>query len=384
MLEFPEVFWEGRPDPLAGGKKNRVAYFDAVVGNPPFAGKNGVIAGGGAQYLDWLKVVHPGAHGNADLCAHFFRRADHLLGPHGALGLVATNTIGQGDTRTTGLAALVARGGVIYDATVDLTWPAPGAAVTVSVVHMATGSVGKCVEEPVLRAVDAATGRLTARRVAVINSRLAARAERADPVGLRSNDDLSFQGSIVLGLGFTLTPEQRDALVARDERNAELTKPYLGGAEVNRNPDQGFDRYVIDFGDMTLSEAERWPDLIGIVRDKVKPERDKNKREVRRKYWWKFGERAPALYAALADISRCLVTARVTKHLCFSTQPPDSVFSEQLIVIVASARSSFATLQSRVHERWARALGSSMKQDLRYTPSDCFQNFPFPSPDPRT
>ncbi|MCB9703896.1 MAG: hypothetical protein H6711_18515, partial [Myxococcales bacterium] len=123
MLEFPEVFWEGRRDPLAGGKGKSVAYFDAVVGNPPFMGGGQLSGAFGPGYRDWLLALHHGAHGNADLCAHFFRRAALLLGPYGALGLVATNTIGQGDTRTTGLAALVQEGGAIYDATIDLRWP---------------------------------------------------------------------------------------------------------------------------------------------------------------------------------------------------------------------------------------------------------------------
>jgi hypothetical protein len=42
------------------------------------------------------------------------------------------------------------------------------------------------------------------------------------------------------------------------------------------------------------------------------------------------------------------------------------------------SNNSFAVLQSRVHEVWARFFASSMKDDLRYTPSDCFETFPFP------
>lgn len=132
MIELPEVFFFEQADPLEGGEKNRAAYFDAFVGNPPFAGKNGISETGGPGYLEWLQVVHEGAHGNADLSAHFFRRADTLLGAHGTIGLIATNTIGQGDTRSTGLQRLVVdRGYVIYDATRNLPWPEAGAAVTV-------------------------------------------------------------------------------------------------------------------------------------------------------------------------------------------------------------------------------------------------------------
>ena len=54
------------------------------------------------------------------------------------------------------------------------------------------------------------------------------------------------------------------------------------------------------------------------------------------------------------------------------------VFSEQLVVFGEQRNSFFCTLQSRIHEIWARFFSSSMKDDLRYTPSDCFQTFPLP------
>ena len=93
-IEFPEVFDRESPG------------FDVVVGNPPFAGKKTVVAANVFGYPLWLKAIHEGSHGNADLVAHFFRRAFTLLGREGTFGLVATNTISQGDTRSTGLARI--------------------------------------------------------------------------------------------------------------------------------------------------------------------------------------------------------------------------------------------------------------------------------------
>jgi hypothetical protein len=139
MLEFPEVFYAERPDPLDENQVNRAAYMDAFVGNPPFAGKNGITDAGGPDYVEWLQALHLGAHGNADLSAHFFLRVGSLLGAHGTVGLIATNTIGEGDTRATGLQRLVGGGFTIYDATVRLRW-AGDADVIVTVVHLANGS----------------------------------------------------------------------------------------------------------------------------------------------------------------------------------------------------------------------------------------------------
>ena len=119
-LEFPEVFDRENPG------------FDVIVGNPPFAGKNSILNSNAVGYLDWLKQVHPESHGNSDLSAHFFRRAFGLLRKDGAFGLIATNTIAQGDTRSTGLRWICNSGGTIYNARRRIKWPGE-AAVVVSV-----------------------------------------------------------------------------------------------------------------------------------------------------------------------------------------------------------------------------------------------------------
>ena len=197
---------------------------------------------------------------------------------------------------------------------------------------------------------------------------------------MSSNAGLSFIGSKVYGEGFTLTPEERDALVAKDARNAERIFPYLGGKEVNTSPTQDFDRYVINFGKMSLEEAERWPDLLEIVREKVKPERDRQKDEGGQVFWWQHLRVREPMYEAIAPLERCLVTAIVAKHSIFSFQPSSRVFSHKLYVFPFDSAPYFALLQSRIHIPWAWLLSSTMKTDLNYSASNCFETFPFPSP----
>jgi hypothetical protein len=55
-----------------------------------------------------------------------------------------------------------------------------------------------------------------------------------------------------------------------------------------------------------------------------------------------------------------------------------TVYSEQLVIFAYKTSAAFCVLQSRIHEVWARFFSSSMKDDLRYAPSDCFETFPFP------
>ncbi len=149
MIEFPEVFFAERPDPLQRGEINGAACMEAVVGNPPFGGKNAIVESGGLEYQEWLKVAFPGdrgVRGSCDLSAFFFRQAANLLGIHGSLGLIATNTIAQGDTRAIGLRHLVAvERWTLYAAMDSMPWPG-AASVIVSIVHLAHGLLAEHVQ----------------------------------------------------------------------------------------------------------------------------------------------------------------------------------------------------------------------------------------------
>ncbi len=343
---------------------------DAVIVNPPFAGKNAITGTHGRAYLAWLKSSYRPSHGNSDLAAYFLRRAAQLVGAHGTVGMLATNTIGQGDTRATGLHPLLASGLQLYAVTQAITWPVAGTNVSVTLIHLAKGAAKQHV-----------TCTLDGRPVTEINSWLRAAKTRPPPRSLPVNRGKSFQGSIVLGKGFLLTPPQRDQLV-RDHPGVEVCiAPYLGGHELNNSPTQSHHRYVINFGDAPLETVRaNWPALLDIVCTHVKPQRERDKRAMYRRYWWQFAEKRAALYPAIARLPRCLACSSVSKHIIFAFQPTDRVFSHSLIVFPLPRYAHFALLQSRIHGIWARLHGSSMRNDLRYTPSDCFDTFAFPPP----
>jgi hypothetical protein len=168
-------------------------------------------------------------------------------------------------------------------------------------------------------------------------------------------------------------------LIKINKKNAERIFPYLGGEEVNSHPTQDFDRYVINFSDMTLEEAGRWPDLLAIVRDKVKAEREQQGDKLAREHWWRFTRTRSELYAALTLLDRCLVTGIVSKHLMLSFQPTRRTYSHKLYVFPLERNGIFAALQSRIHSIWTWLLSSTMKTDLNYSASDCFETFPFPT-----
>ena len=393
-IEFPEVFDREKPG------------FDAFVGNPPFAGKNTVSAANPSGYLDWLKQAHPESHGNSDLVAHFFRRGFRLLREGGTLGLIATNTIAQGDTRSTGLRWICENGGVIYNATRRYKWPGQ-AAVVVSVIHLGRGDIP-------------GPKRLDGKPVQRITAFLFDQGGNANPVALSANAGKSFNGSYVLGMGFTFDDTDRKGvasslaemrrLIASKRRNEEVIFPYIGGEEVNASPTHAHHRYVINFRDLPLHRddlgerwsgadgktrqswlrngivpldypgpvAADWPELLTVVEERVKPERDRLNRKARRERWWQYAEKSPGLYAAVSSLDRVLVISQVTQHVAFAFLRSDMVHSHRLYVFANDRDGFFALLQSRAHETWSRFFGSSLEDRFMYAPSDCFETFPFP------
>jgi hypothetical protein len=358
-IEFPEVFERENPG------------FDAMVGNPPFLGGRKIRSNLGDAYCDWLPQVFEDFSNNADLVAAFFRRAFVLTRPGGCWGLIATNTIAQGDTRRSGLVWVRQHNGYIYSATRRLKWPG-SAAVVVSVIHVA--------KDYVLPPV------LDGKPVPDLTAFLFHAGGDKDPLVLRANFDKSFQGVVVAGSGFLFEDSNTEAssselvaeLIDRDKRNLEIIRPYIGGEEINSSPTLAFSRWVIDFSNYDEAGARQWPDLIEIVEDKVLPYRRAVRREAHRRYWWQFGDKRPALRAHLSRHERVLVNAQVSQHLAFAFQPTDRVFAMMLNVFILETYSAFCALQSRPHEIWVRFFGSSLEDRLRYTPSDCFETFPFP------
>ncbi len=362
MLHWPLAFPELG---LGGGGGS-----DAFIGNPPFLGGKRISTEHGDRFAHWLQALH-NASKNVDLAAHFFRRAGSLLAARGTIGFIATNTLAEGDTRRDGLRQLLAAGHVIYDAVPSRPWPGQ-AAVHIAIVHLAKGF------EPQLLSPQ-----LDGRQVETISSMLRAMPERPDPLSLQSSRQRCFIGCFLRGRGFVLTRKEGEVL--RDkELHRDRVRPFLGGEEVNSSPVQSFDRYVIDFGSLELDEARRWPELLSLLEQRVRPGREILKDHGvdlgHKRRWWQFANPRPELRAALAELSRCLVAPRVSKHLSFAFQPTDRVLSDQLCVFALDDLTSFAILQSRVHECWARLQSSTMGEGLRYAPSDCVETFPAPLP----
>jgi hypothetical protein len=234
------------------------------------------------------------------------------------------------------------------------------------------------------------------------------------PYKLRSNIGKSFQGSIVLGMGFVLSQEAAAALINRNPKNKDCLFPYLNGEDLNSRPDQSPSRFVINFFDWPLnrlgpgnwhssddkqrklwlrtgivpadypkSVAADFPDLLEIVEREVMPEREKLKddggtQSRRKKFWWQFASSASTLYESISDLGRYLIHPFTGKHNNFSFFEGRIVASHMTVVFAFEGWEEYALLQSEIHWKWALEFGNKLETRPQYNNTDCFETFPLP------
>lgn len=374
-LEFPEVHERGG--------------FDGIVGNPPFLGGQRITGVAGTALRDWL-VTHiaEGRRGSADLVAYFFLRAWSLLRDGGGFGLLAVNTIAEGDTRQVGLEAMVGAGAVIHAAYPNEPWPGKAAVIT-SRVHVHKGA---------WRGERSLLGRAAPFISAFLSDR-----EEWSPKRLKANEGIAYQGSIVLGMGFVLSPDEAQRMLDADPKNAEVIFPYLNGDDLNSDPEQRPSRWVINFWDWSKERAQEYELPWQWIEEWVKPERQRLNEHgefVLRKplpeRWWQFGEKRPGLYHAIGRGHhferhpdgwlpsrswplKVLAITRVSKTLAFSLVDSNIVFSDATVVFSLGRGRDFVLLQSNVHAVFAWQHASRLKSDLRYSQTDALEPLAFPT-----
>jgi len=373
-LEFPEVFQREN-----GG-------FDAIVGNPPFLGGKRITTVHGKAYREYLvRWLAEGNKGSADLVAYFFLRAFDLLRQGGDFGLLAVNTIAEGDTRQVGLERLVGKeGAVIYAAHPNEPWPGKAAVVT-SRVHVRKGEW----RGPAI---------LSGRQVPFISAFLSDQ-EEWTPKRLKANEGKAFIGSYVLGMGFTLPEEEALAMIEHDPKNRDVLFPYLNGKDLNSHPEQKPSRWVINFWDWPEEKARKYELPYAWIKKRVYPERlEKSKRRSYKDImskWWLHWNNRPDLYHAIGrghaflrhpkdwnpntkPMERVLVIGRVSNTGAFAFVPNGWIYSEQLVVFSTDDFADFALMQSSIHGVHAWKQSSKLGTGMRYTPTDVLETFPLP------
>ncbi|TRU90883.1 MAG: class I SAM-dependent DNA methyltransferase [Microcystis novacekii Mn_MB_F_20050700_S1D] len=334
---------------------------DAIIGNPPFLGGKKLRTELGDEYAERIYQKFPDVQGQPDFCAFWFRKAAENLGELGRAGLVGTNSISQVSGRKASLDYVVKQGGFIHEAISTQPWSGE-ANVHVSIVNWSK-------ERPKELFLDNLS-------VNLLSTALKAQISVDNAEKIKVNNHYSFEACQLAGKGFVITEEEANKWIELDTKNQQVLKPMLDGKNLINLFEQK--SWVIDFNNMALEEAAEYILPFTRVKEKVKPERDNNKRNTRRLNWWRYGETRPGMRKALAVLSCYFAIPKIAKYIVFSPVDVSILPCEANMVIASDDFYILGILNSKIHRLWVKAQSSTLKGDTRYTNTTCFETFPFP------
>jgi hypothetical protein len=353
FIEFPEVFSEGG--------------FDCVLGNPPFLGGLRISTNYGQFFLNYINSSFIGSGGTTDLVAYFFRRGFDLLTLEGYLSLIGTNTISQGDTRKATLEYIVERGGEIIFAYPSIKWP--GVAnldvTLVAIANIKTKKIDKYLKTKIVKDMGSQL------EEGIFEQ----------PKILLTNKSKAFIGSFYLGDGFILSKKEKETIES-DGVSHNVIFRFLNGKDVNESFNLSSNRWIINFNSLSESKAREYPNAYQRILETVKPHRDKllttsSTNKTRKEKWWQYAALANSLYESIKDNIFVYVTAQTSKFINFTKVTNDFVFAQSLVVFSFKDFVSVVFLQCSFHTEWIVMYGTTLGKTLRYTPTDCFQTYPF-------
>ena len=356
-----------------------------IVGNPPFLGYSPMREQLGTAYVEGLRTAYKDRiPGFSDFVCFFFEKARENIEQHKTkrAGLIATNSIAGGENARV-LERILQTGG-IFRAWPDRAWIQSGAAVRTSVVMFDDGSDP---ERLILKHTgderDPKKRETVERVVPTINADLSSGPALRSAKPLKENAGRAFIGVVPGAKGFLITAEQANAWASLPNpegvSNADVLQPFKIGEDVN---DIDRKRYIINFSDMSLADAQKYEEPLQHILLTVKPEKDKTNEKHSRERWWQFKRTSPALKHTIAQLSRFIVTSRVSKFRNFAWLDSNVVLDSALVVIAAEDDFTYGVLNSTFHTLWAIRLGTALEDRPRYTPSTTFETFPFPHPTP--
>jgi type II restriction/modification system DNA methylase subunit YeeA len=354
---------------------------DFIIGNPPFLGGKLLRRTLGDTYVDILFKLYKGrVKAESDLVVYWFEKARHQLANTSVnrVGLLATQGIRGGANRA--VLERIQETGRIFWAWSDRKWTLAGAAVHVSMVAFERSAEESGAPHLTSEILDCV---LDGQPVPFINPDLTTGSNAASAMRLKENANLCFMGTTKVG-PFDIDAETARKMLAAPTNpngrpNSDVVRPWVNATDITRRPR---DMYIIDFGtEITEAEAALYEIPFEYVRHHVKPGRESNNRDAYAKRWWIHGEARIELRRAMKEISRYILTSRVSKHRLFTWLPTSTLPDSATFAIARDDDYFFGILHSSVHEVWARAQGTQLREvesGFRYTPDSTFDTFPFP------
>ena len=346
---------------------------DVIIGNPPFLGGKILRRELGDEYVDTMfGVWDDRVPREADLCCYWFEKARSEIerGRARRAGLLATQGIRGGSNRV--VLDRVAQSGAIFWAQSDRKWTLDGAAVQVSMVGFDDGS-------ETARELDGL-------QVSEIYTNLrSGENDVTNAQRLQENLGIAFQGPVKVGK-FDVDESEARAMLRYpnpDGRsNRDVMQPWINGSDITG---RSRNMWIINFSEMSIEDASLYESPFEYVRENIMPIRQKNRDWQRKTYWWRLGRSGRDWQEAVESFDRYIATPRVSKHRLFIWVAIDTLPDSAVVAVARGDDYFFGVLHSRIHELWARSLGTQLREvesGFRYTPTSTFETFPFPKPTP--
>lgn len=360
---------------------------DYIVGNPPFIGASTMRRSLGDGYVDAVRQVFKSVMpDSADFVMYWWHTAAEKVrqGQTKRFGFITTNSLRQTFNRRVLEPHLndTKKPLSLAFAVPDHPWvdgndgAAVRIAMTVGVAGEQPGQLRQVTNEISSEDREAREVQLSQRGGKVFAD-LTIGADVASAQPLKANQDLSNRGVCLFGKGFVVTRDEAKALgLGQVDGLGQHIRHYRNGRDLTQ---ASRNVMVIDLFGLSADEVrERYPAVYQWVRERVKPERDNNKREVRRRNWWLFGETNPKLRHQLLRLPRYISTVETAKHRLFTFLDAEILPDNMLVNIAVDNPAILGVLSSRIHIHWALSVGGTLEDRPRYNKSRCFETFPFP------
>ena len=341
---------------------------DVIVSNPPFLGNYLLRKELSDAYVNALfNCFRKRVSRGSDLCCYWFEKARQQIenGKCKRAGLLATQGIRGGANRE--VLKRIKESGDIFFAESDREWILAGANVHVSMVGFDAG--------------DEEGKTLDGRKANFINPNLTGKADTTEAVLLRENERICFMGPSAKA-PFDIPekialPMVLDTANVHQLSNSDVVRPVESAVDlVQKNRRE----WTLDFGSLSYEFAARYERPFAYVKQHVYPARSKNTRQTNAE-WWQYERPRVDMRKAMAGLPRFIATPGVSKHRIYVWRTPEVLCNQGTLVYARDDDFFFGILQSRFHEVWALRQGTRLETRPRYTPTTCFETFPFPFPD---
>ena len=337
-----------------------------IIGNPPFLGSKLLRTNLGDNYVDAMFALYKGrVPAEADVVCYWFEKARALVADKKArrAGLLATQGIRGGANRR--VLQHIKESGDIFLAWSDQPWILDGAAVHISIVGFDDGAD--------------ANRELDGDAVQSINADLTDGVDLTIAGRLDENMGIAFMGD-TKGGPFDISAQTASDLINQpnpDGRdNRVVVRPRANGKDVTSRPSG---TWIIDFGvGIQISEAALFERPFEYVLEHVKTKREESRSKIAN--WWIHERPRVEMRQAINGLGRFIVTPTTAKHRLFTWLQKGVLPDHSLIVVARDDDYTFGVLHSKLHEVWALQTGTQLETRPRYTPTTCFETFPFPQP----